>query len=51
MLGREIKFRVEAEASRFELRAKEDVDAELRRSLEAKSERRGIIKAEVRTAY
>ena len=34
------------EASRFELRAKGGVDAELRRALEAEEGRRGIIEAE-----
>ena len=34
---------------RFKLRDKEEVKAELRRELEAKSERRGIIEADPRT--
>ena len=48
-LGREIKARVEAEASRFELRAKGEVEAELRRAMEAEAERTGIIEAETKT--
>ena len=39
----------EAEASRFEVRAKGEVEEELRRAPEAEAERRGIIEAEART--
>ena len=39
----------EAEASRFELMAKGGVEAGLRRALESKAERRGIVNAEART--
>ena len=35
----------EAEASRFKIRAKGEVEADLRRALEAEVERRGLIKA------
>ena len=41
--------RVEAEVSRFKIRAKGEVDVELMRALDAKSERRGILEAEART--
>ena len=39
----------EAEASRFEIRVKGGVKAEIGRALEAESDRRGIIEAGVRT--
>ena len=39
----------DAEASRFELRAKGEADVNLRRELEAYCERKGIIEAEART--
>ena len=41
----------EANASRFELRSKGEVEADLRRALEAEAEaeRRGVIEAEERT--
>ena len=39
----------EAKASRFELRAKGEVKAELTRALEAETERRGVIEADART--
>ena len=37
------------EALRFKLRAKGEINAELRRELEAEAKRKGIIEAEVRT--
>ena len=43
------RIMAEAEASRFELRSKEEVDVGLKRLLEAKAKRRGIIEAETRT--
>ena len=39
----------EANASRFELRSKGEVEADLRRALDAEAERRGVIEAEERT--
>ena len=39
----------EAEASRFKIRAKGEVEVELRRLLKDELERRGVIKAKART--
>ena len=44
-----LKSKNEAEASKFEIRAKGEVDAELMMVLEAEAERRGIIEAEAKT--
>ena len=43
------RLSAEAEALRFDLRSKGEVEAYLRRALEYNADRRGIIKAEART--